>query len=127
MNVLPCGVPTSKLSGHDAIVAVSVYAYVAGGSTLSTHTWMTQVPDDTLEKPQLLNDTAELSAETVITGSAILKHKVSHKQTSRQEYGQIFSKEKSSTKQMCEGLYIRKMYGVVVQCKCVLLRVLSFK
>lgn len=41
-----------------------------------THTWMTQVPDGTSEKPQLLNTTAELSAETVMIGSAVPKHNI---------------------------------------------------
>lgn len=34
-------------------------------------TWITQVSVVTLEKPQLMNDTAELSAEIVITGSVV--------------------------------------------------------
>lgn len=33
-------------------------------------TWMTHTPDSTLESPSPVNDTAELSAEMVMTGSS---------------------------------------------------------
>ena len=34
-------------------------------------TWMTQMPESTLEKPQLLKYTSELSADTVMTRSVV--------------------------------------------------------
>lgn len=71
---------------------------------------MTQLPDGTLEKPQLLNDTAELSAETVMTGSCIAGHRTVQGKQRRNKTRTIAGNEKISKQLALDYDWCRELW-----------------